>query len=82
MGWDVKVYPLSFDTYGNYAKTTWSFLKNVVDAMANNDGVRTGELMRALRERIAVAIAITEGRIIDEINRKNFIAKSNRPGRE
>ena len=77
--WDVAVYPLSFDTYGNYADVTWAFLKNVTDAMANNDGDIAGKLMRALRERIATAIVITEGRIIDEINRKNHIAK-HRPG--
>ena len=42
---------------------------------ANNDPVLQGKLVRRVRDQIATAIVLGQGRLIDEWNRKNRLAR-------
>jgi hypothetical protein len=68
------VIPLSFDTYGGYAKETWKFLHAFMLSVANNDQKMAAKLMRRLRERIATTLVYEHGRVIEEWNRRNSLA--------
>jgi hypothetical protein len=67
--------PLATDTYGGYAKSTWDCLYRQAAALANNDPEMKVALARRMREKIATAIVLGQGRLIDEWNRKNRLAK-------
>jgi len=67
--------PLATDTYGGYAKSTWVCMHRQAAAAANNDMVLQGKLVRRVRDQIATAIVLGQGRLIDEWNRKNRLAR-------
>ena len=67
--------PLATDTYGGFAKSTWLCMHRQAAAAANNDVVLQGKLVRRARDQIATAIVLGQGRLIDEWNRKNRLAK-------
>ena len=68
------VIPLSFDTYGGYAKETFDFLHKFTMAVANNVPKTASMLMRRFRERIATTLVMEHGRVIEEWNRRNRLA--------
>ena len=78
---EADLVPLATDTYGGYAKGTWKCLHRLAAAMANNDQHLSEALARRMRERIATAIVMGQGRLIDEWNRLNRRAKGGRGAR-
>ena len=65
---DVK--PLVFETYGGYAKCTFDFLKSMVQTIAKGEAKLIAKLMRALRERIAIALMTHHAYVIMWMNQR------------
>ena len=59
----------------SHAKSTWVCMHRQAAAAANNDPVLQGKLVRRVRDQIATAIVLGQGRLIDEWNRKNRLAR-------
>ena len=76
------IIPLVFDTYGGYAKVTYDFLKARADAIGNGDAKLAEQILRLLRDRIAVALHTGHGRVINSIRAKNRRAQTALPSRE
>jgi hypothetical protein len=77
------VIPLVFETYGGYAKETFDFFKVISLTIANNEQKLADKLMRALRERIAVALHTHQAYLIHWINgRERYWARNHRTAQD
>ena len=72
--WDVDsmvVVALAFSTYLVWDKSTFEYLQGVTGTIAAGDFDLQARLFRKLREDVAAALVVSQGRLISELNRRN-----------
>ena len=69
---EADVIPLVFETYGGYAKKTMDFLHHIAGTIAGEDDQLRSDIMRHIRDIIAVNLFDGHARVINSINSKNY----------
>ena len=65
------IIPFSMDIYGGINKKGLAFIQAAANAIANNNKKMAVELVRKIRDQIAVSLVTTQGRLMVEWNRRN-----------
>ena len=68
---ELDIILFSMDIYGGINKKGLAFIRAAANAIANNNKVRATELVRKIRDQVAVALVTTQGRLTVEWNRRN-----------
>jgi hypothetical protein len=62
------IIPLVFDTYGGYSPEAYRLLQQMATSMSDGDQLLSAQIMRRLRDRIAVALHTGHGEVINWLN--------------
>ena len=68
---EADVIPLVFESSGGYVPKTMQFFRYLAKTLAQDDDDLAGEIIRHIRDRIAVALHIGQGNLISTYNRVN-----------
>ena len=63
-----SIVPLAFSTFGAVHPETEKYLEVVANLLSGGSTSERGRMIRLIRERVAIAIAVQQGRLIQELN--------------